>query len=209
MKKNVKKRRKRTEGRSKCILAKSIYEETDISKLTPRQQILHQKYQEQRDTVTSFFLTSNNISVGASAKDGDRPRRLSVRKKSETEAKNKKCNTEDSHEDVKDSNSENPEKKDVETGSSTSISEPCEADARFPPGTNICSDCFDDAVMTYDYLEEMSEIHTCKYNKMILVHKAMIRQNFKRRLCFSKIKTEAFRFMDVLDEVGCCAGSSN
>ncbi|TBU14243.1 hypothetical protein CWI40_110450 [Ordospora colligata] len=55
----------RKERPSKQRLAKSIYDETDLSKLTPRQRILHQKYHQNKQNANNFFILSNNISANS------------------------------------------------------------------------------------------------------------------------------------------------
>ncbi|KAH9410770.1 hypothetical protein HK407_11g16640 [Ordospora pajunii] len=58
-----KSKKARKERPSKQRLAKSIYEETDLSKLTLRQRVLHQRYHQNKQSASSFFLLSNNISM--------------------------------------------------------------------------------------------------------------------------------------------------
>lgn len=62
--KSIKKYKKKREGKlSTFVPLKSIYEETDLSKLTERQRILAIKFQTVGKNVNSLFLAVNNISA--------------------------------------------------------------------------------------------------------------------------------------------------
>lgn len=175
IKKISRRRSRRRTGVSKCVLSKSIYEETDLSKLTPRQRILNQKYQKLKTQVTSLFLISNNIPARSVEAQEDR-------------------------EPVDDVLEESVETSAIEDKSMSSRDiEP------FLGDHGICGECFNDAVEIYSYLEMMGSVHRCRrYTELIAIHKASIRQNFRRRHCFSRIKTETLGFVCVLGRTPCC-----
>ncbi|ADM12330.1 uncharacterized protein Eint_092040 [Encephalitozoon intestinalis ATCC 50506] len=225
----LKKRVKRKERPSKCILSRSIYEETDLSRLTPRQRLLHQKYQENKNNVSSFFLLSNNIPIERHI--DIKPKKLNEEAPSKSTDKSIELDCEANWK-VRDGNSLQEEKnfliltsdlynssyKDIEEEQSSSESndeviEAAEIESpfrsRIPENASdkdhhICKDCFKDAVEIYYILERISDVHKCRLKNFILLHKYKIRQNFKKKLCFSTIRREETAFIKTLEKVECC-----
>jgi hypothetical protein len=66
----------------------------------------------------------------------------------------------------------------------------------------ICRECVCDAAEMLSYL--VSSRHRCRLHSKIAAYKSKIRQSFKRRLCFSGIKSEIARFIRELRMRLCC-----
>ncbi|CAD27172.1 hypothetical protein [Encephalitozoon cuniculi GB-M1] len=227
----AKKRVRRKERPSKCRLSKSIYEETDLSRLTPRQRILHQKYQENKNGVTSFFLLSNNIS--AKEHDGG------IKESKEEKAAGKLVHGDigrfdhisdlRDEMDVRDSQTANrflvvtsdldtsecknsrgesvSSESDGETIEATEVESPFDNEvsrSAVRQDCGVCIECFRDAVQVYHALEEIGNVHKCRLQKLIILHKYRIRQNFKKQLCFSAISKEETVFVRALGKLECC-----
>lgn len=173
--KSARKRRTRRTAHSKCILAKSIYEETDLSKLTARQRILHQRFQERRESASSFFLVSNNISTNC---------RQPVHGPEQT-------NIESTHVEIEEPDTE-IDIRDIVPESPFEDEDSCD----------MCKDCFYDGVQLYNYLER--SIHRCSYEKLVMVHKARIRQSLRSKTCLRAITHEISAFAHALASAQCC-----
>lgn len=223
-------RRARKDRPSTCRLIKSIYEETDLSKLTPRQRILHQKFHEQRDKVTSFFLVSNNISAQALADATPGEGKKMLEDDSASECAPDLASTGLAREaphggeeydarflvvtsDLA-SDSFRSLEADGLLSDDDSVVEAAEVESPFGglasddtwDCSGVCRECFEDAVKTYYVLESMGNMHRCGVEKPVMVHKHRIRQSLRRRLCFSRIRHEEVMFAKALAGLGCCSG---
>ncbi|KAG5860377.1 hypothetical protein KMI_01g00090 [Encephalitozoon hellem] len=223
----VKKRAKRKERPSKCILSKSIYEETDLSKLTPRQRVLHQRYQESKNNVTSFFLLSNNISIQKhsddkpkedekeNVSDGEFPRENT----SEPNCREYKVDAQNENRflvvtsDLYSNSCDGTREESISSEDDGKIIEAMDVESPFDnelhenaiyKGCLICKECFRDAIRIYCTLEKISSMHKCSYQNSIILHKYKIRQNFKKQLCFSAIRKEEVMFVKALVQLRCC-----
>ncbi|AFN83817.1 hypothetical protein EROM_092030 [Encephalitozoon romaleae SJ-2008] len=221
----IKKRAKRKERPSKHVLSKSIYEETDLSKLTPRQRVLHQKYQESKNNVTSFFLLSNNILINSTNHRPKEDKGKMVCNKFTHKGVDEHCYGE--HRDdlqkesrflVVTSDMYNSSYNDTKE-ESTSSEDGCKVieamdvespfDNKWPEDVRykdclICKECFRDAARAYYALEEIGNMHKCGYQNSIMLHKYKIRQNFKKQVCFSVIRKEEIVFIKSLEQLKCC-----
>ena len=237
-----KSKKARKERPSKQRLAKSIYDETDLSKLTPRQRILHQKYHQNKQNANNFFILSNNISANSTECTISTEKTLKQSKlKHKRTIKTCKIQTlepaskskSDAVEEYNDSSSDSlvqesnyipietsdlikSEYEDLDYEDSSSmeslIIEPLCVESPFNDtpiepklkNSRICIKCFNDAVRVYVKLESIHNIHRCKLQKLIMVHKHKIRQNLKQKACFSIIKNDEMQFLYALENARCC-----
>ena len=224
-------RRARRERPSRCRLARSIYEETDLSKLTPRQRILRQKFREQRGSVTSFFLVANNISAETCSEAIERSGE-SVEEESTGDATvecvlgpyepcaQKEITTDDVQScflvvtsdlgsDLLRSTQEDALSSDDDTViEAAEVASPfghvCRDDRVGSSG--VCGGCFEDAVKTYYVLERVGSMHRCGVEKPVSIHKHRIRESLRRRTCFSRIRDAEVMFARAVAGLGCCTG---
>lgn len=220
----IKKRVKRKERPSKCVLSKSIYEETDLSKLTPRQRILHQKYQESKNNVTSFFLLSNNIPISSSNQPKENEEKIVCNEFAHKDTDEhyygeheadlqKECRFLVVTSDIYNSSYNDTKEESTSSEDNSKVIEAMDVESPFDnkPSEDIrykdcliCKECFGDAARVYYNLEKIGSMHRCSYQNSIILHKYKIRQNFKKKVCFSVIRKEEIMFIKSLEQLKCC-----
>ncbi|TBU05245.1 hypothetical protein CWI36_0655p0020 [Hamiltosporidium magnivora] len=194
LKKNIKKKKtKKRKTLGKYVPFKSIYEQPDISKLTPRQQLMVLRYKNAITNAESdnFIVIENSYQP----QTFERKTRLNIKKPT------------DNTENLNNPNLENP---------AIPINNNISLENRISPNFEIkkhkcdkklkmCSKCTKDIKNILIFFKTELAVHECKFKSIIFMEIKKLERILNHKNDFIFFKNETARIIDVISNLQCCS----